>query len=450
MDNKELMVRSLKGLWVGDCIGNIGQLYYAHDILKALDEGMMKFGGDNINPMSQHFQFSDDTEEAIVLVNHLDKNKEVKQDDLAMEFARRYYLRDRDGELYGYGLMTRTVLREIYQGKPWRLANQTKPKVEGPSFVDKMLVGIAEGKSINQSMEEVNVELQKKVKDNPTLKVGSCGNGSAMRVAPLGAYFSRSLPETIVEQATLQSEVTHCHPEGIAGAIAVSMMSFMISEWVQNMNSEYERGWSICGVNEYTRDTLYDILLDYVPQGQVYDGIVRAKSLPDHTPISVLIEKLGNGTHVTCQDTVPLCIFLTIRALTQYKIEEMYEKVMIETCQCFGDVDTNCAIVGGMIGVISQPPEKWVRYCQPMDGVLDIPEKPQLQKPINKRFTKEQKTAMKDAIANTRPWVGGDGLVEDQAASLYETAKVISDATRKPQPTFEEVLAARKKELGMV
>lgn len=46
MDDKklELAVKSLRGLWVGDCIGNIGQLYFAHDILKALDEGIIKLG----------------------------------------------------------------------------------------------------------------------------------------------------------------------------------------------------------------------------------------------------------------------------------------------------------------------------------------------------------------------------------------------------------------------
>ena len=33
---------SLNGLWVGDCIGNAGQLYFVHDILKALDEGLSK------------------------------------------------------------------------------------------------------------------------------------------------------------------------------------------------------------------------------------------------------------------------------------------------------------------------------------------------------------------------------------------------------------------------
>src|SRR5688572_366092 len=47
---------------------------------------------------------------------------------------------------------------------------------------------------------------------------GSYGNGAAMRVAPLGAYFADDL-EQVVRQSHLSAEVTHTHREGIAGAI---------------------------------------------------------------------------------------------------------------------------------------------------------------------------------------------------------------------------------------
>lgn len=443
----DLTLRSLEGLWVGDCIGNIGQLYFAHDILKALDEGIIKFGADKINPMAQHFQYSDDTEEAIVLVNHIvenycDKVSLINQDKLAKDFAVRYYDRDPDGEIFGYGLMTRKVLREIYEGKPWREANQTKPRVEGPSFVDNMIAGIAEGKSINQSMSEVNAELKEKAKKEPELKVGSCGNGSAMRVAPLGAYMYKNMIDhagaekrknLLIKAATLQSEVTHCHPEGIAGSIAITILSYIISFDTAN-NTKFNN-----------TDDYYQLLLEIVPKGQVWDGIKKASELPLDTPLGKLIEILGNGTHVTCQDTVPLCVFLTIRALTQYKVEEMYEKVIIEACQCFGDVDTNCAIIGGMIGIISPPPEKWIRYCQPMEGVLGEP------LPENKRESRSKpvKEAIKNVLSETMPWTSGEGGIEDQSLSIWETEKALASALRKPEPTFEEVLENRKRELQM-
>ncbi len=51
---------------------------------------------------------------------------------------------------------------------------------------------------------------------------GSLGNGAAMRVAPLGAWFRHDL-RLVIAQATLSAEVTHAHPEGIAGAVAVAV-----------------------------------------------------------------------------------------------------------------------------------------------------------------------------------------------------------------------------------
>ena len=49
---------------------------------------------------------------------------------------------------------------------------------------------------------------------------GSFGNGSAMRVSPVGLY-AKSLEETL-ELARISASVTHNHPEGVKGAQAVA------------------------------------------------------------------------------------------------------------------------------------------------------------------------------------------------------------------------------------
>jgi hypothetical protein len=51
------------------------------------------------------------------------------------------------------------------------------------------------------------------------------------------------------------------------------------------------------------------------------------------------------------------------------KSSDLYEKAIIETSMAFGDVDTNCAIVGGVIGIVCPPPDKWSQFCKPMEGV---------------------------------------------------------------------------------
>ena len=371
--------RSLDGLWVGDCIGNIGQIYNVGDILKALDAGIKQYGN-QLDKFQHQFQLSDDTEESIVLYNHLVVNAgKIDQDKLAMEIATRYMERDPDGEIYGYGLMTRKVLREIYDGKPWKEANQTKPRIEGPSFVDKLVTGVAEGKSLTDSMAVVNADLKKQMEKAPEMKVGSCGNGSAMRVAPLGAYFGNSYmdglyllshkPIEVIELATKSAQVTHCHPEGIAGAIAVAMASYNLVVRQGVLMDAIETSG-----NKDDKDDIGEIYLDTIivntPDGEVKNGLQRAKDISYDTPLAKVIEILGNGTHVTCQDTVPFCCYMVSKALCRYPKEEMYEKSIIETSSVFGDVDTNCAIVGGIISVVSPAPEKWVKFCQPMEGVL--------------------------------------------------------------------------------
>jgi len=47
----------------------------------------------------------------------------------------------------------------------------------------------------------------------------SWGNGAAMRVAPVGAFYYDDM-ETCFEAARLQATITHTHPLGVAGAVA--------------------------------------------------------------------------------------------------------------------------------------------------------------------------------------------------------------------------------------
>ena len=380
--------KSLEGLWVGDCVGNLGQLYFAHDILKALSEGVAKFGG-QLSQYHNQFVYSDDTEEAIVLYNHLmtlykraNQTPIINQDEFAKELATRYMTRDPDGEIFGYGLNTRKVLRDIYEGVPWRDANKIIKKSEGmPSHIDSLVNSLSTGKGFKEAMVDVNSHLAKqKLEEVGKEKQGSCGNGSAMRVGPLGAYLAYEyhgdeenwsegshlcdFEKKVISEAALQAEVTHCHPEGIAGAIAITTLSHNVTDAVIRGHLDHPNMDKI----------YYQNLLRCTLKGQVWDGIARAKDLPYDMPIGKVIQVLGNGQHVTCQDTVPLCCYLVIKHLTlNRKSPELYEKAIIETSMAFGDVDTNCAIVGGIIGIVCPPPEKWSQFCKPMDEVeLDV------------------------------------------------------------------------------
>ena len=124
---------------------------------------------------------------------------------------------------------------------------------------------------------------------------GSFGNGAAMRVAPLGAFFADDL-ETAASQAFDSAIVTHAHPEAAAGAVAVAVGAAL--------------AWQ--GRDLRPRPTLPDFLdgiLTLVPEGEVRAGIERARDLPPETTVSQAARILGNGDGVSAQDTVPFVLW---------------------------------------------------------------------------------------------------------------------------------------------
>jgi ADP-ribosylglycohydrolase len=69
---------------------------------------------------------------------------------------------------------------------------------------------------------------------------------------------------------------------------------------------------------------------------------------------------------VTCPDTVPLCVWLCARHLGQYR------EALLATVSADGDIDTNAAIVGGIVALAapagaSAIPEEWLRSREPLE-----------------------------------------------------------------------------------
>ncbi len=90
---------------------------------------------------------------------------------------------------------------------------------------------------------------------------GSAGNGAAMRVAPLGAYWAGDLDRAAVE-GRQSAEVTHAHEEGIAGAIAVAVAASLAAARRDEPAP--------------TRPEFLGAVADLVPDSKVRDGLVVA------------------------------------------------------------------------------------------------------------------------------------------------------------------------------
>jgi ADP-ribosylglycohydrolase len=176
---------------------------------------------------------------------------------------------------------------------------------------------------------------------------GSFGNGAAMRVAPLGAFFADDM-SVVIEQARQSAEITHAHEEGIAGGIAVAVAAAL--------------AWTMRDEPAPGRADFLNHILPHVPVSEVKSGIQRARDIRTSN-VDHVIAMIGNGYGVTAQDTVPFALWCAGESLSHY------EDALWLTASGLGDVDTNCAIVGGIVALYTGhdaiPPE-WIASREPL------------------------------------------------------------------------------------
>ena len=285
----ERMWLSLDGLGLGDSLGEM-LCYRAEAAPQRLAE--------NDLPAGPWFH-TDDTEMAISIVGALKSHGELNQDAVARRFARRF---ERDPDR-GYGHMTRIQLQEIIAGAKWR---DTAANAFGGQ--------------------------------------GSMGNGGAMRVAPLGAYFADDL-EHCAAEARASALVTHTHPEGVAGAIAVAVAAALAWQLKATPAGERPRRF-------------FDEILRLTPESRVRRGILLASQTPVEVPVQDVARALGNGSRVTAPDTVPFCVWMAAHSLDNFK------EALAQTIRVGGDCDTNAAIVGGIVALSAgreSIPAGWLR-----------------------------------------------------------------------------------------
>ena len=164
-----------------------------------------------------------------------------------------------------------------------------------------------------------------------------------MRIAPLGAWFAGD-PEGAVHQAEVSAVTTHRHREAVAGAAAVAAAAALVAGPAGTAGPEQ----------------LLDDVLAVVPRSAVTGGLRRARNMLDHTDPAAVAAVVGCGRRTSAQDTVPFALWSAARSLGDF------ETAFWATAQVGGDVDTNCAIVGGVIASASvgAPPAHWVERTE--------------------------------------------------------------------------------------
>ncbi len=285
-------VCALEGLSVGDAFG---ERFFVHPTVLDL---LLRERALPAPP----WPYTDDTQMALSIVETLAARGAIDQDHLAQSFAQRYE------PARGYGPAMHRLLRLIGSGASWR---EVAPAQFGGE--------------------------------------GSFGNGSAMRVAPVGAYFADDL-NSVAAQAARSAEVTHTHPEALAGAVAVAVAAALA--WQARR----------AGVRPPAGDVL-DQIAPLVPESVVRILILRARELRPNIAVEHAAAMLGNGEGISCQDTVPFCLWAAARHLDDY------EAALWTTVSALGDRDTTCAIVGGIVVMftgISGIPPAWRAAREPL------------------------------------------------------------------------------------
>lgn len=285
MNAIERAMRSLDGLSLGDAFGEL--FFFISPEYATLND-----------LPSEPWRWTDDTHMALSIVEVLNRFGRVDQDALAKAFAARYM----DQPNRGYGGGARRLLARIAAGADWREA--------APGLFDG----------------------------------GSCGNGAAMRVAPLGAFFAGD-PERAAEEARLSAVVTHAHPEGVAGAIGVAVAA------------------SLAASSGPVGKEFIQSVADFVPEGETRRGILTALEIPPGA-LALAARVLGTGNQVTAQDTVPFCVWIAAH------YQDSFEEALWQTARGLGDRDTTCAIVGGIVS-LSAPeiPAEWLRRREPLPQI---------------------------------------------------------------------------------
>lgn len=266
---------ALEGLSVGDAFG---QMFFISE-----DDALEVVRAKKAPPGPWYL--TDDSIMSLGVLETLEACGEIDPDVLAARFAENYIRNPRRG----YGGMAHHILQAFARGEDWR----------------KVAPGVFDGS-------------------------GSFGNGAAMRAAPLGAYFSND-PERVVAQAVRSARVTHSHPDGIAGAVAVAS----VAGWIVR-NSPVSSGDGI---------RLLEYAFEMTGAGQPRDGIAKALSLPFSYSIDTAVSALGNGHALAAFDTVPIALWCAARHITDF------EEALWATVSALGDRDTTCAIVGGLVAL---------------------------------------------------------------------------------------------------
>lgn len=307
MDGETLRSKFL-GTLVGTAVGD--GLGAAVEGWRMVPDDEVKLLGDKLSPLI----YTDDTHMAIGVAESLVESGGFDGEHMSSTFIRNY-----DLEPYrGYGPGPPRIFRMIKGGEAWHRA------------AERLYGG------------------------------GSYGNGSAMRIAPIGVFYHDD-PDRLKEVARQSSRITHAHELGMqgaalqAGAIALATRA--------DPSSAFDGNDFLSKLRHFIEHEVYREKLARI--GELLEGADRRR----------VITELGNG--IEAFNSVPTAIYCFLSHPSSFADAALY------AISLGGDTDTIGAMTGAISGAflgVEAIPLRWRERLENREYIEGLAEKLWLMK----------------------------------------------------------------------
>lgn len=184
---------------------------------------------------------------------------------------------------------------------------------------------------------------------------GSYGNGSAMRIAPVGVLYHHD-PPALREIAYKSSQITHSHKLGKEGA---ALQAYAIALAV-----------SLKPTAAFAADEFLNKLYQFVDQEVYKQKLDRVKALLSETDRTEIVAGLGNG--IEAFNSVPAAIYSFLSHPCSF------QEAVLFAVSLGGDTDTIAAMTGAISGAylgLGSIPQEWRRKLENRPYIEDLAER---------------------------------------------------------------------------
>ena len=301
--NKQVMKSKFLGALVGTGVG---------DALGAPFEGRWQVSPEQVEAVAEKLEaliYTDDAHMMIGMAESLIKSKGFDGRDMTYTFIRNYELEP----FRGYGPGPPRIFRAIRAGAAWDTAAQ------------ELYGG------------------------------GSFGNGSAMRIAPVGVFYHDD-PIMLREVAYKSSQITHAHKLGKEGA-ALQAYAIALAANLAPQTS-FDQGSFLTKLTDFVEEAIYKEKLDKIKE---------LLAQPDRARAAM---ELGNG--IEAFNSVPSAIYSFLIH------HDSFTQAVIHAVSLGGDTDTIGAMTGAIAGAylgVEAIPNQWQDKLENMLYITELAEK---------------------------------------------------------------------------